>query len=136
MLKEFAAEFATIIRDIYNQLLRERFLPPALKKSIIFPLPKISPPQDIKTDLRPIALTCCLAKVLEGFTLKRLLKQVNAQIDPRQYPRHGHSTTHDLIYLLHAIYEAVVQETVVLVNFLPTSQRASTLSTITSFSNR
>ena len=46
------------------------------------------------SDLRPIALTSCLAKVLEGFTNKRLLRQVSDTIDPRQYARHGHSTVH------------------------------------------
>ena len=78
-----------------------------MKRSIITPVPKISPPQDIKSDLRTIALTSCLAKVLEGFTHRRLLKQVNCDIDPRQYAREGHSTTQALIYLLHAIHEIV-----------------------------
>ena len=77
LLKEFAPEFSPIIKDIYNQSLWEGFLPDSLKRSIITPVPKISPPQDIKSDLRPIALTSCLAQVLEGFTNRRLLKQVN-----------------------------------------------------------
>ena len=64
------------------------------------------PPQNIKSDLRPIALTSCLAKVLEGFTNKRLLGQVSDTIDPRQYARHGHSTVHALSYLMQAIHEA------------------------------
>ena len=61
--------------------------------SIITPVSKISPPQDIKSDLRPTALTSCLAKVLKGFTHRRLLKQVKCDIDPRQYAPKGHSTT-------------------------------------------
>ena len=44
---------------------------------------------------------------MEVFTHRRLLKQVNCDIDPRQYAREGHSTTQVLIYLLHAIHEAV-----------------------------
>ena len=64
------------------------------------------PPQNIKSDLRPIALTSCLAKVLEGFTNKRLLGQVSDTIDPRQYARHEHSTVHALSYLMQAIHEA------------------------------
>ena len=75
--------------------LREGFVPDTLKQSIITPVPKVCPPQDIKSDLRPIALTSCLAKVLED------------TIDPRQYARHGHSTVHALIYLMQAIHEAI-----------------------------
>ena len=68
LLKEFSPEFTPIIKDIYNQSLREGFLRDSLKRSIITPVQKISPLQDIKSDLRPIALTSCLAKVLTGFT--------------------------------------------------------------------
>ena len=32
---------------------------------------------------------------------------MNCDIDPRQYTREGHSTTQALIYLLHAIHDAV-----------------------------
>ena len=106
-LKEFAPERAPLIQDIYNQSLREGFVLDTLKQSIITPVPKVCPPQDIKSDLRPIALTSCLAKVLEGFTNKRLLGQMSDTIDPRQYARHGHSTVHALIYLMQAIHEAI-----------------------------
>lgn len=68
----------------------------------------------MKSVLRPIALTSCLVKVLEGFTYGRLLKQVNCDVEPRQYAREGHSTTQALIYLLHAITRQLTQETAVL----------------------
>ena len=48
-----------------------------------------------------------MAKVLEGFTNKRLLGQVSDTIDPRQYARHGHSTVNALIYLMQAIHEGI-----------------------------
>ena len=99
LLKEFAPELAPLIQDIRdNQSLREGFVPDILKQSIITPVPKVCPPQNIKSDLRPIALMSCLAKVLEGFTNKRLLRQMSGTIDPRQYARHGHSTVHALIF--------------------------------------
>ena len=50
--------------------------------------------------------TCILAKVMEGFARSRLLAQVSEKLDPRQYAREGHSTTHTLIYILQAIHEA------------------------------
>ena len=65
------------------------------------------PPEDIKSDLRPIALTSYFAKVLEGFTNNRLLGQVSDTIDPHQYTCHGHSTVHILIYLMQAIHKAI-----------------------------
>ena len=48
LLKEFAPELAPLIQDIYNQSLREEFVPDTLKQSIITPVPKVCPPQDIK----------------------------------------------------------------------------------------
>ena len=44
-------------------------------------------------DLRPISLTCAIAKVMEYFTRSRLLPQLDSKIDPRQYSRNGHSKT-------------------------------------------
>ena len=107
VLKEFAQKLAPVVKDIYNASLIEGYFPDALKASLLNPIPKISPPQQIESDLRPIALTCTLAKVLEGFTRDRLITQVSHQIDPRQFARAGHSTTDALVYLLQAVYEAV-----------------------------
>ena len=70
-------------QDIYNESLREGFVPDTLKRAIISPVSNC-PPQNIKSDLRPITLTSCLEKLLEGFTNKRLLGQVPDTIDPRQ----------------------------------------------------
>ena len=80
LLKQFAPELAQLIQDIYNQSLREGFVPDTLKQSIISPVPNVCPPQNIKSDLRRIALTSCLAKVLEDFTNRRLLNQVSDSI--------------------------------------------------------
>ena len=63
-------------------------------------------PSLIEKDLRPISLTCTLAKVLEGFTCKRLQSEIDGKIDPRQYARKGHSTTDALLCILQPIYEA------------------------------
>ena len=65
------------------------------------------PPKDVETDLRPISLTCTIAKVMEGITCTRLLSQLNRKMDPRQYARREQSTTDVLLYMLQAIYEAV-----------------------------
>ena len=87
VLKEFAPELAPLIMDIYNCSLKEGYVPDLLKRSIINPLPKVSPPQEIQIDLRPISLTCTLAKVMEGFARTRLVVQISEKLEPRQYAR-------------------------------------------------
>ena len=44
VLKEFAPELAPIIKDIYNQSMREGYIPELLKSSIVLPVPKTTPP--------------------------------------------------------------------------------------------
>ena len=107
LLKDFSFELAPVIKDIYNQSLKEAYVPTLLKSSIVIPIPKIVPPKDIESDLRTISLTCAIAKVMAGFTCTRLLSQLNRKMDPRQYARRGHSTTDALLYMLQAIYEAI-----------------------------
>jgi len=44
LLKEFALELALLVCDIYNQSLREGYIPALLKSSIVTPIPKVSSP--------------------------------------------------------------------------------------------
>jgi hypothetical protein len=81
VLKEFAPELATVIQNIYNQSLIEGYVPQLLRCSIISPIPKENPPQTIEKDLRPISLTCTLAKVMEGLFCRRFLPQLEGMID-------------------------------------------------------
>ena len=90
-------ELAPLVCDIYNQSLREGYIPSLLKSSIVAPIPKVSPPALIEQDLRPISLNCTLVKVMEGFTCSRLLPELEGKIDPCQFSRKGHSTTDALI---------------------------------------
>ena len=87
--------------------MKEANIPSPLKSSIVIPVPKILPPQTIENDIRPISLTSSMAKVMEGFTCTRLLKDLEGKIDPRQYARKGHSTTDALLYMMQAIHEAL-----------------------------
>ena len=126
LLKNFSFELAPVIKDIYNQSLKEAYVPTLLKSSIVVPIPKIVPPKDVESDLRPISLTCTIAKVMEGFTCTRLLSQLNGKMDPRQYARRGHSTTDALLYMLQAIYEALILVTLQLIYFSLTSVKVLT----------
>ena len=106
LLEDFALELAPVIQNIYNQTLEEGHIPALLKSSIVTPIPKVTPPREIESDLRPISLTCTLAEVMEGFAWNGLLPKVDGKIDMRQYARKGHSTTDALLYMLQAVYEA------------------------------
>ena len=66
ILKDFAPELAPIIQDIYNQSLKEGYTPSLLKSPIVTPIPKVTPPRTIESDLRRISLTCTLPKVMDG----------------------------------------------------------------------
>ena len=55
-------------------------IPDLQKQCTINPLPKVSPPQEIQSDLRPISLTCTLAKVMEGFARSRLMAQIRKNL--------------------------------------------------------
>ena len=100
-------QLAPVIRNFYNQSLEGGNIPALLKSSIVTPILKVIPPREIKSDLRPISLTCTHAKVTEGFTCNKLLPQLHGKIDPRKFARRGHSTTDALLFMLQAIYEAV-----------------------------
>ena len=104
--KVFAFELAPVVSYLYNNSLTEG-APDCLKTSIVIPVPKTSPPKVLEEDLRPITLTSPLAKVMEGFTLRTLTRQVIDNLDCKQFSVSGKSTTHALVYLLHLILEAL-----------------------------
>ena len=103
LLKMFACEFAPVLADIYNVSIQQGVFPQRLKRAIVRPIPKQSPPTSIEDDLRPISLTSLVSKLLEGFTLKSLLSQVADQLDPKQFSLPKKSTTHAVVYMLHSL---------------------------------
>ena len=82
LLKDFDPKLAPVIRDIYNQSLREGYIPSLLKSYIVSPFPKVILPRAIESDLRPISLTCTLAEVMEGFTCSRLMPLLDKKDRP------------------------------------------------------
>ncbi|CAB4043478.1 Hypothetical predicted protein [Paramuricea clavata] len=81
--------------------------PKALKRSIVVPVPKVSPPKSIEDDLRPISLTSQIAKVMEDCTLDNFFPEVVNKLDTKQFAPPKKSTTHALVYLLHSILVAL-----------------------------
>jgi len=105
VLKEFVLELAPVIMDIYNRSLVEGYVLDLLKSSIVNPLPKSPLLEKLcKSDLRSIALTCTIAKVMEGFVRSRLVTQIADNIDHCQYGREGHSTADVLIYHSYSLF--------------------------------
>ena len=107
ILKTFSFELAPVIAEIYNTSLREGYLPLLLKSAAVSPIPKERPPKAIESDLRPISLTCQISKVLESFTLTRMLPKVVPKLDSNQFAVAGRSTDQALVYLLHLAFEAL-----------------------------
>ena len=70
-------------------------------------IPKCSTPKSVEDDLRPIALTSQLAKVMESFTLKSLFLSARDQLDDKQFAIAGKSTIHALVHFLHLILEGL-----------------------------
>ena len=98
ILNKLLKEFAPIIVPHLQSVTEERICSGPFKAGYCYacpPPPPPPPPQDITSDLRPISLTSCLAKVIEGFTYG-LLEQLSNDMDPRKYACHGHSTTQAL----------------------------------------
>ena len=60
----------------------------------------------MKKDIRPISLTCQIAKVMEGFTLTRILPTILPQLD-KQFAVAGKSTEQAIIYVLQSALEAL-----------------------------
>ena len=109
ILKTFAFELGPVIADLYSTSLREVFVfsLPELESAIICPLLKQRLPQSVENDLKPISLTCHITKIIEGFTLLRVLPCITSHLDPKQFAISGKSTHHALVYLLHIILEAI-----------------------------
>ena len=73
------------------------------KAADVIPIPKIPRPRSIQTDIRPISLLPCLAKVLESIVGQWIRPILEPQFDPHQFGcRRNRSTTHALTAVLHA----------------------------------
>ena len=107
ILKTFAFEQAPVVCNIYNTSIRQGIFPHHLKRSFVVPIPKSSPPASIEDDLRPISLTSQIAKVMEEFTLRSLMVEIQDKIYVKQFAMPGKSTTQALVYLLHIILAAL-----------------------------
>ena len=91
--------------DIYDASVKPGAFPSILKLSV--PIPKISLPQSVEEDLRPISLTSQVSKVMERFIKKKLFSQIKYKLNTKQFGLPSKSTTHVLVFLLHSILSAL-----------------------------
>ena len=100
ILKEYAVELATPIRNIFNVAIQQGTYPSNYKKEIQIPIPKVTAPNDYD-ELRNLSCTMVFSKKLEKIMLDHLLKHTKPFIDPTHYGGFkGSSTAHYLINLL------------------------------------
>lgn len=102
LLKNFASSICRPVCSIFNSSIRQGHVPVLWKSADVLPIPKMSNPQSIESDLRPISLTPVLSKLLEDNIFQWLCPIILPQIDPRQFGCiKKSSSTHALIHLLH-----------------------------------
>ena len=102
VLKHYAYILALPIASLFNASIQQQHVPAVWKDAEVIPIPKISVPADITTDLRPISLTPTLSKICESFVSDWLISSIKNKIDKRQFGSlKNSSTTHNLISLVH-----------------------------------
>ena len=67
ILRVMAFYLAASLAGIINSSLRQGIVPDQWKISRITPIPKVFPPKDVQSDIRPIAVTNTMAKIAEKF---------------------------------------------------------------------
>ena len=73
-------------------------MPGIWKEAVSRPIPKVSPPKAIETDLRPISLTCVISKELETHVVSWLWELLKPLLDPLQFGAIPNcSTVHALV---------------------------------------
>ena len=102
VLRTSASLLAGPITSIFNASIAQSRVPTLWKSADVLPLPKISNPKSVDSDLRPISLTPVLSKLLEGFVFHWLLNHIKSSIDHLQFGNIKNcSTAHALIHLTH-----------------------------------
>ncbi len=103
VLRDFAGVLGKPVCAIWNNSLRSGCVPDIWKCANVVPLPKVTPPSKVDSDLRPVSLTAILIKELESFVFKWLWDILGSKIKKDQYGSvKGCSTTMALIELFDA----------------------------------
>lgn len=102
LLQDLSKELSAPICAIWNASFRDSYIPAIWKSANTCPLPKVSPPLNIKKDLRPISLTPILSKGIEFFAREWFMNVFRPHIDKFQYGSQSEcSTVIALAQLIH-----------------------------------
>ena len=105
MLREFADILAAPICALINTSFRTGSVPLQWKIARITPIPKTFPPLDLRSDLRPIAITSSIAKIAEFFIGQFFNEHFDSFIDDNQFGCTRHrSTTLALLKFSHVLF--------------------------------
>lgn len=122
-LRDFSVWLAEPLSAIFNASVRTGVVPTLWKQANVIPIPKVTPPTSIESDLRPISLTPTVSKILESFVGHWIMEIVADSLDPLQFGGiKGRSTTHVLVDLLHSWHQALDQCKLVRVLFIDYSK--------------
>ncbi|XP_041460838.1 uncharacterized protein LOC121411992 [Lytechinus variegatus] len=104
LIQEFAVEFSVPITYIVNASLQEGTVPRQWKRSIVVPIPKESPANEL-TKLRPISLTDHFSKLVELVVYRLALGDIAHNIDSQQFgSRSNMSTAHYPVNLMEYVH--------------------------------
>ena len=102
IFRDHAINLAPPICAIFNDSIREGYIPALWKCATVIPIPKVTHARKIEEDLRPISLTAVLSKQLESIVGGWILDIIVDKLDVRQYGgMKGLSTTHALVDMVH-----------------------------------
>jgi len=91
------------LAGIINSSLRQVIVPYQWKISRVTPIPKVFPPKDVESDVRPIAITNTMAKIAEKFVFEYFNDFYDSHTDINQGCVHNRSTVHALLKVMHNI---------------------------------
>ncbi|GBN59803.1 putative RNA-directed DNA polymerase from transposon X-element [Araneus ventricosus] len=112
MIKHLTIESQKSLLHLYNRIWKEHYFPTIWQQAIVIPLLKPGKDPTNPSNYRPIALTCCLCKLLEKIVNRRLIYflEIHNFIHPSQSGfRRGRSTVDNLLALETDIRLAFLQ---------------------------
>jgi len=113
MLQHLTPSMKIFLLNLYNTIWETSEYPNAWRKAIVIPIQKPKKDPSEATSYRPISLTCCISKVLEGMVNYRLtwLLENLQLIDKFQAGfRRNHSSLDQVAYLEDAINSAYISQ--------------------------
>jgi len=85
LLRDFALFLCQPLAAMFNASIREGYVRPIWKSAEVIPVPKVPRPHSCLTDLRPISLLPCVAKILESIIGQWVFSALEPTFDPNQF---------------------------------------------------